>query len=103
MDRGASPAQPSRTGRGAWLIPVSGSTSGEHSWAPMKAGFPTSLQRLFDKAYRRRCPGGMKKPKKYRKLTFADAQAIRADREQNPALSLDALAGKFAVSAMTIS
>jgi hypothetical protein len=45
----------------------------------------------------------MKKPKKYRKLTFADAQAIRADREQNPALSLDALAGKFAVSAMTIS
>ena len=36
-----------------------------------------------------------KQPKKYRKLTFADAQAIRAAREQNPALSLADLAAKF--------
>jgi transcriptional regulator with XRE-family HTH domain len=61
--------------------------------------------RLFDKAYRRRYRGGMtcKTPKKYRKLTFADAQAIRAGREQNPALSLNDLAAKFGVTAMSVS
>lgn len=43
------------------------------------------------------------KLKKYRKLTFADAQAIRAAREQNPALSLADLAAKFSVTPMSIS
>ncbi|OJT20064.1 hypothetical protein BO221_33285 [Archangium sp. Cb G35] len=44
-----------------------------------------------------------KQPKKYRKLTFADAQAIRTAREQNPALSLADLAAKFGVTAMSVS
>lgn len=44
-----------------------------------------------------------KQPKKYRKLTFADAQAIRAAREQNPALSLADLAAKFGVTPMSVS
>jgi DNA-binding MarR family transcriptional regulator len=44
-----------------------------------------------------------KSPKKYRKLTFADAQAIRTAREQNPALSLADLADKFGVTPMSIS
>lgn len=86
-------------------MPVSGGTSGEHSREPMKAGLPTYWRRprLSDKAYRRRYSGGMlsKKPKKYRKLSFADAQAIRAAREQNPALSLTDLAGKFGTTPMS--
>ena len=44
-----------------------------------------------------------KQPKKYRKLTFADAQAIRAAREQNSALSLADLAAKFGVTPMSVS
>ena len=70
-----------------------------------RAPYHPPLPKLFDKAYRRRYPGGMssKTPKRYRKLTFADAQAIRAARAQNPALSLAALAGKFGVTVMTIS
>ncbi|QRK11846.1 hypothetical protein JQX13_18375 [Archangium violaceum] len=44
-----------------------------------------------------------KQPNKYRKLTFADAQAIRAAREQNPALSLAVLAAKFGVTPMSVS
>lgn len=43
------------------------------------------------------------KSKKYRKLTFADAQAIRAAREQDPALTLADLAGKFGVTPMSVS
>jgi DNA-binding MarR family transcriptional regulator len=41
--------------------------------------------------------------KKYRKLTFADAQSIRAEREQNPGISLAGLAGKFGVTPMSVS
>ncbi|HEX8538543.1 MAG TPA: hypothetical protein VF664_13835 [Cystobacter sp.] len=41
--------------------------------------------------------------KKYRKLTFADAQAIRAARNENPALSLADLAAKFGVTPMSVS
>jgi DNA-binding MarR family transcriptional regulator len=41
--------------------------------------------------------------KKYRKLTFADAQSIRAAREQNPGISLAELAGKYGVTPMSIS
>jgi transcriptional regulator with XRE-family HTH domain len=44
-----------------------------------------------------------KRPKKYRKLTFADAQAVRAAREQNPALTLAELAAKFGTTRMSIS
>ncbi len=43
------------------------------------------------------------KPKRYRKLTFADAQSIRAAREQDPALSLAVLAAKFNVTPMSVS
>jgi transcriptional regulator with XRE-family HTH domain len=48
-------------------------------------------------------PEKPKKPKKYRKLTFADAQAVRAAREQNPALTLADLAAKFGTTRMSIS
>jgi len=48
-------------------------------------------------------PKKPKKPKKYRKLTFADAQAVRAAREQNPALTLAELAAKFGTTRMSIS
>lgn len=40
---------------------------------------------------------------KTRRLTFSDAQAIRAARAQNPALTLAELAGKYGVTPMTIS
>jgi transcriptional regulator with XRE-family HTH domain len=45
----------------------------------------------------------LKQKKKQPRLNFADAQAIRAERAQNPSLTLDDLAGKYAVSSMTIS
>lgn len=44
-----------------------------------------------------------KTPKRNPKLTFADAQAIRAARAQNPALTQKDLAAKFGTSEMSVS